>query len=163
MYAELFRGPDLPTAFSAQTLLAGFSGGICFFLFGVLDKQSIAAVTVVNGVGSLAAYGVLMSIENKNPIKWSDLVAIVCRCRPTPQYKFVAYKSSTHGSIHGSGNDMTMLDSLMDGSQHDEGGAARKYDGPAGYYDDDVSAQSSRTNSTSAVSNPVRASLASDF
>ena len=55
MYAEIFgKGGNedaLSTAFSGQTLLAGVSGGIVYFLsFDVLTKDSVAAITIVNSV-----------------------------------------------------------------------------------------------------------------
>jgi len=69
------KGKDLSTAFSAQTLLAGMSGGICFFLFGVLSKTSIAAITVGNGVLAILCYGVLVSgvVDANQPVTWSEL------------------------------------------------------------------------------------------
>jgi len=76
VYAQMFAGKDLSTAFSAQTLLAGMSGGICFFLFGVLSKTSIAAITVANGICAIVCYGVLVSgiIDSNQPVTWSQLM-----------------------------------------------------------------------------------------
>ena len=55
VYAEIFgkdgNEDDLSTAFSGQTLLAGISGGVVYFLsFGVLTKDSVAAITIINSI-----------------------------------------------------------------------------------------------------------------
>jgi len=71
VYADLFSGEDLSTAFSGQTLLAGFSGGACFFMYGWLQKESIATVTMVNGVLALVAYALLMRLDSSVPVTWS--------------------------------------------------------------------------------------------
>lgn len=79
VYASMFVGKDLSTAFSGQTLSAGFSGGICFFLFGVLNRQSIALVTIVNGFIAIACYFVLMyGVDPFQPVPWSTL--LTCKC-----------------------------------------------------------------------------------
>jgi hypothetical protein len=52
IYAEVFgRGSadDLSTAFSGQTLLAGFSGGTLYFLSVFLSKEGVGGITLVNG------------------------------------------------------------------------------------------------------------------
>jgi hypothetical protein len=74
VYAELFSGPEMSTAFSGQTLLAGLSGGICFFAYGAVSRDAIASVTVLNGVVALIAYSLLLSMENiLIPISWPEL------------------------------------------------------------------------------------------
>eukprot|EP01031_Cornospumella_fuschlensis_P032235 gene32235-38990_t len=84
VYASMFSGKDLSTAFSGQTLSAGFSGGICFFLFGVLNRQSIAGVTIVNGVVAIACYFVLMyGVDPFSPVPWSALCG--CKRSAAPQ------------------------------------------------------------------------------
>ena len=78
-YVNTVLGKDLATAFSAQTLLAGLSGGVCFFLFGVLTKDSIAAITVGNGILALSTYFVLSFVIDPNtPISWSALLKRCC-------------------------------------------------------------------------------------
>jgi hypothetical protein len=74
VYAQMFTGRDLATAFSGQTLLAGFSGGICFFLFNELTKTSIAAITVLNGIIAIIFYFILMSIDSTHPVSWFQLI-----------------------------------------------------------------------------------------
>ncbi|RYH30781.1 hypothetical protein EON65_04150 [archaeon] len=79
VYASMFAGKDLSTAFSGQTLSAGFSGGICFFLFGVLTRQSIALVTIVNGLVAISCYFVLMyGVDPYSPVSWSTLCSYRC-------------------------------------------------------------------------------------
>lgn len=97
VYASMFTGKDLTTAFSGQTLSAGFSGGICFFLFGVLNRTAIAAVTVVNGVVALLAYFVLMyRVDPLQPASWSQVCAAACCfCRAGP-----AESGSSRRSMH---------------------------------------------------------------
>ena len=73
VYAELFTGDDLPTAFSGQTLSAGFSGGVCFFMYGCLQKESIASITMINGLLALLTYSVLMKLDNTKPVAWSEI------------------------------------------------------------------------------------------
>jgi hypothetical protein len=74
VYAELFSGPDMSTAFSGQTLLAGLSGGICFFAYGALSRDAIAGAAVINGIVALLAYSLLLSMENiLVPISWPEL------------------------------------------------------------------------------------------
>ena len=74
VYASLFTGPDLSTAFSGQTLLAGLSGGICFFAYGMMSREMIAAITVVNGFLALACYALLLSVSKMyEPLPWRAL------------------------------------------------------------------------------------------
>ena len=81
VYASFFQGKDLMTAFSSQTLSAGFSGGVCFFLFVCLDRVSIASVTIVNGCVALAAYGYLtQGLDPYKPQSWSSAFGCCCRC-----------------------------------------------------------------------------------
>lgn len=70
----MFVGDDLSTAFSGQTLLAGLSGGICYFIYGYLTRNEIAGITIVNGVIALLFYGVLLSIDYRIPQPWSSLL-----------------------------------------------------------------------------------------
>jgi hypothetical protein len=77
VYAEMFTGQELSTAFSGQTLLAGFSGGLCFFLYSLLSKASIASITIGNGILAIVAYGVLMSVDYRQPISWSQLCVLL--------------------------------------------------------------------------------------
>jgi hypothetical protein len=80
VYAEMFTGEDLATAFSGQTLSAGLSGGICFFIFGTMRKDGIASVTISNGVFAIACYFVLMfAIDPKIPISWSRTLAAIVK------------------------------------------------------------------------------------
>lgn len=94
VYADLFRGDDLATAFSAQTLLTGLSGGICFFIFGSLSRTMISVITIVNGVVALVAYGVLMRRGERmgDPVSWSEL----CGCSTTT----TATATTTHYNGH---------------------------------------------------------------
>ncbi|CAK9252179.1 unnamed protein product [Sphagnum jensenii] len=74
VYAELFQGDSLSTAFSAQTLLAGFSGGVCFFAYDHLTKTPIGLITVLNGVLALWSYALLTRQEDiHEPIRWRNL------------------------------------------------------------------------------------------
>ena len=74
VYASLFAGLDLSTAFSGQTLLAGMSGGICFFAYGYMTREMIAAITVVNGCLALACYALLLSVPKMfEPLPWDTL------------------------------------------------------------------------------------------
>eukprot|EP01038_Epipyxis_sp_PR26KG_P007170 gene7170-9773_t len=86
VYAQMFAGKDLGTAFSGQTLLAGFSGGTCLFLFGILDKHGIAAVTIINGTVAIICYGILMSIDSRSPINWSRLCQHCFYCGYSKDY-----------------------------------------------------------------------------
>lgn len=73
-YAELFAGEHLSTAFSSQTLLAGISGGICFFLFERFSGFSIGMIAVLNGALALVSYGTMISHKNfHQPIGWTEL------------------------------------------------------------------------------------------
>jgi hypothetical protein len=79
VYAKMFTGQDLTTAFSGQTLSAGFSGGICFFLFGVLTRDAIAGVTIVNGFGALGTYFILMyGVNSMRQVPWSEVCSLCC-------------------------------------------------------------------------------------
>jgi hypothetical protein len=82
IYAEMFTGEDLSTAFSGQTLCAGFSGGVCFFLYGQLQKESIAGITVANGLLAVLTYGWLMKMNYNKPIPWSSVCSSVNRLMP---------------------------------------------------------------------------------
>jgi hypothetical protein len=74
VYAEAFKGGDLSTAFSGQTLSAGLSGGICFFIFGYFSRYAIGSITVVNGLVAISCYFVFMyGIDSSVPTKWSAL------------------------------------------------------------------------------------------
>jgi hypothetical protein len=73
VYAELFIGKDLSTAFSAQTLLAGFSGGICYFIYGQLSRKAIAMITVVNGIVAIVFYALLLTMDYHQPQSWHAL------------------------------------------------------------------------------------------
>lgn len=78
-YASMFTGKDLTTAFSGQTLSAGFSGGICFFMFGVLNRTSIAAITIINGIAAVGCYFILMyGVDSTKRVSWSQVCASVC-------------------------------------------------------------------------------------
>lgn len=77
VYAEIFgkggNEDDLSTAFSGQTLLAGISGGVVYFLsFDVLTKDSVAAITIINSVAAFVLYAILMSYGDRmfKPIPW---------------------------------------------------------------------------------------------
>ena len=73
-YAELFAGDHLSTAFSAQTLLAGFSGGVCFFCYNNLSGFTIGMITVANGATALLTYGIMISHKQfLEVIPWSNL------------------------------------------------------------------------------------------
>lgn len=75
VYAAMFTGNDLSTAFSGQTLSAGFSGGICFFLFGILSRTAIAGVAIINGIVAILAYFILMYVvDPTKPLPWSQLL-----------------------------------------------------------------------------------------
>ena len=77
-YAELFAGEHLSTAFSSQTLLAGISGGICFFLFERCSGFTIGMITVFNGALALVSYGTMISHPDfHKPIAWSELFPVV--------------------------------------------------------------------------------------
>lgn len=81
VYAAMFTGNDLSTAFSGQTLAAGFSGGVCFFLFGILDRKAIGAITVVNGIMAVVSYFVLMyCIDARTPIGWGPTITAILTC-----------------------------------------------------------------------------------
>jgi hypothetical protein len=96
-YANLFKNDELAAAFSGQTLLAGFSGGICFFLYHVLDKEAIAGITVANGLLALLTYQLLaMHPYNDSPIPWSYLFS---RTRP-PHRPLSAYSSTLKVPLH---------------------------------------------------------------
>jgi MFS family permease len=75
VYADLFSGDTLMIAFSGQTLLAGLSGGVCFFVFSVLNKLEISYITIINGLFAILGYYILDSLK-KSPYSWSRL----CRC-----------------------------------------------------------------------------------
>lgn len=76
VYAEIFgkggNEEDLSTAFSGQTLLAGISGGVIYMSCGVLTKDSIAAITIINSIAACVLYAILTSYGDKmyQPIKW---------------------------------------------------------------------------------------------
>jgi hypothetical protein len=74
-YAEFFKnGDSLAAAFSTQTLLAGLSGGLSYFLFNGLDRQMIGIVAVINGIVAIVAYQVLvMHPGSARGISWSAL------------------------------------------------------------------------------------------
>jgi hypothetical protein len=96
VYAGMFTGDDLSPAFSAQTLSVGFSGGLCFFLFSVLSKNSIAGVTVANGLVALCTYSVLMyAVDAKVPLPWGSLLGVCC-CRPGSGNRAV---EDSHGAV----------------------------------------------------------------
>lgn len=82
LYLLVYLGKDLSTAFSAQTLLAGLSGGVCFFMFGVLSKDSIAAITVGNGLLAIATYFLLVGglMDPNKPVTWSQLCSQLITC-----------------------------------------------------------------------------------
>lgn len=76
-YAQLFTGENLSTAFSSQTLLAGFSGGLCFFLYDDFTGFAIGMITSVNGAIALASYTLMISRKDfLHPIKWSNVCDI---------------------------------------------------------------------------------------
>jgi hypothetical protein len=114
VYATMFTGKDLTTAFSGQTLSAGFSGGICFFLFGVLNRTSIAAITVINGVVAISSYFILMyRVNGLKRVSWSQVcLACCCACFRTgedndesvSQRKYSQARShsslSEHSAVH---------------------------------------------------------------
>lgn len=58
----MFDGPDLSTAYSAQTLLAGVSGGMTFFVIGDggVSSATLGLLLVVNGVVALLFYHMLL-------------------------------------------------------------------------------------------------------
>lgn len=77
VYAELFHGESLSTAFSAQTLLAGLSGGLCFFFYNILSRRGISFITVFNGVIALLTYSILMALPNReSPMKWKNFLSL---------------------------------------------------------------------------------------
>lgn len=78
VYAEMFTGRDLSLAFAAQTLLAGASGGTCFFMYGLLDKNSIGLITVMNGIVAIACYKILLGFDYTLPMKWENLARSFC-------------------------------------------------------------------------------------
>jgi len=74
----MFTGDDLSTAFSGQTLAAGLSGGVCFFVFGTLVRSSIGGVVIGNGVLAIASYTVIMMMVDRNRVtSWGSL--LTCR------------------------------------------------------------------------------------
>jgi hypothetical protein len=74
VYADLFHGEALGPAYATQTLLIGFSGGVCFLLYGYISRIAIAGVTVVNGLIALLSYQMMISQHNHNdPIPWNQL------------------------------------------------------------------------------------------
>ena len=76
-YAQLFTGENLSTAFSSQTLLAGFSGGVCFFLYNYFTGFAIGMITFVNGALALVTYALMISRKDfLHPIRWSELFNI---------------------------------------------------------------------------------------
>ena len=86
--------------FLGQTLAAGLSGGICFFIFGALLRTSIGSVVVVNGVLAIASYAVLMGMVDRNQLtSWGSL--LMCRCNDDDDDPEVAY--------HSDDNDYAML------------------------------------------------------
>jgi len=75
VYAAMFTGEDLSTAFSGQTLAAGFSGGICFFVFVSLMRSTIGWIVVSNGVIAILAYLIIMNMSDRNAaMPWSMLI-----------------------------------------------------------------------------------------
>lgn len=73
VYANMFAGDDLAVAFSTQTLMAGFSGGLCYFLYGVISKEAIALITMGNGILALTTYFILISHDSKSKLPWKTL------------------------------------------------------------------------------------------
>lgn len=77
VYASMFTGEDLSTAFSGQTLAAGFSGGLCFFIFVNLMRTTIGIIVVVNGVLAVLSYFIIMNMTDRNSImSWSVLLGL---------------------------------------------------------------------------------------
>jgi len=77
VYASMFTGEDLSTAFSGQTLAAGFSGGLCFFIFIYLMRTTIGIIVVVNGVLAVLSYFIIMNMTERNSImSWSVLLGL---------------------------------------------------------------------------------------
>jgi hypothetical protein len=74
VYAEMFSGDDLATAFSIQTMLVGLSGGICFFAYTMVSESTMSAIVVINGVVALASYALLLSFKSiSEPVTWPQL------------------------------------------------------------------------------------------
>lgn len=82
VYAELFTGDDLGTAFAGQTLLGGFSGGICYFIYGSISRSAVASITFVNGFLAIVCYTIMLSSDYHHILPWSDVLKIL-----TFQYK----------------------------------------------------------------------------
>ena len=90
VYAEFFTGPELSTAFSGQTLLAGLSGGLCFFAYSSLSKNMIALITVMNGLIALGSYSVLLKMNYLQPISWRTLwYQLICRGDTSTHYSAI--------------------------------------------------------------------------
>lgn len=62
VYAEIFEGADLSAAYSAQTLLAGVSGGLTFFVIGDggVSPWLLGLLLVVNGIIAVFSYHILI-------------------------------------------------------------------------------------------------------
>jgi hypothetical protein len=90
-YAAFFKnGDSLAAAFSTQTLLTGLSGGLAYFLFSGLDRQTIGIITVINGVAALAGYQILVIHPGSaRGISWSALFGS-WRREPGSEYGRVA-------------------------------------------------------------------------
>jgi hypothetical protein len=75
-YATYFKnGDSLAAAFSSQTLLAGLSGGLAYFIFSGLDRKTIGTITVINGVAALTGYQLLvMHPGSASRLSWSSLL-----------------------------------------------------------------------------------------
>ena len=56
-------------------MLAGLSGGICFFAYGHMTRETIAAITVINGLLALGCYALLLTVGRKMylPLSWGAL------------------------------------------------------------------------------------------
>lgn len=86
VYAKMFTGDDLSTAFSGQTLSAGFSGGICFFIFGFISKDAISWITIGNGILALCSYFILMYLVDPcQKLSWRDLCSVLCGGKVSPR------------------------------------------------------------------------------
>ena len=73
VYTEMFTGDDLSASFASQTLLAGFSGGMSFFILGLKPYKSMALIGTMNGFLAIVCYHIIMIKDHTKPLRWSSL------------------------------------------------------------------------------------------
>lgn len=119
VYASMFKGKDLSTAFSCQTLSVGFSGGICFFLFSVMKRQDIAGITVANGLLAIGAYFIIMFMVDPNEVlPWRTLYTCKCSGRPKRNVVHDDIKPDQR-DMHFASVDHTLKTSLLSDPERD--------------------------------------------